>query len=315
MSCGRVPHSPTRPSRSRKAHARALPIGLLAMLLALWSAGPALAQIYRWTDEQGRLHFAQDLSQVPPKYRAAAAGGAVEEGQGPQIQQYRQAPAALAPGRASRRASPSGASASKGRVHRIKVPRTGSSMRVNVRLNDRVTAPFIIDTGASDVSVPEWVAKELGLDLEGARTHFYRTANGTIQKQVVILESVDLGGARVSNVPASISKTMSIGLLGLSYFNHFHYRIDPVAGVITLEDNGMVESGGIRGGRSEVQWRNEFRLLASRREAIETLREQAGSNRSRQREQLEAAIEEVERQLEVLEDEADEARVPMSWRD
>ena len=41
-----------------------------ALLLALpsWSS----AEIYRWTDAEGRVHFTQDLSQVPPDHRAQA---------------------------------------------------------------------------------------------------------------------------------------------------------------------------------------------------------------------------------------------------
>ncbi len=302
--------------RSSRLHLRCqLPILLVLCLAGLLLAEAGSAEIYKWKDGQGRLHFAQDLSQVPAQYRRQAESGALKAGDGLQIQHYESAPAAVSRSARSAATRSAGAADGTGKVYRIKVPKTGLSMRVMVRLNDSFDAPFIIDTGASDVSLPEWVAKKLGLDLDGSRTHFYRTANGTIQKQVVILESVSLGGARVENVPASVSNTMSIGLLGLSYFNHFRYRVDPVAGVVTLEDNGMVESGGIRGGRSESQWNNEFRILAGRRAAIEQALDQASSNRSRRKAELKAAIEEVNRQIDVLEDEADEARVPMRWRD
>ncbi len=74
-------------------------------------------------------------------------------------------------------------------------------MLVNVRLNDSVTAPFYVDTGASDVVLPEWVAKELGLDLSDARTAFYGTANGTIQQSLVTLDSVELGSAAPRRSP------------------------------------------------------------------------------------------------------------------
>ncbi len=292
---------------------------LLPILLVVCLGGPLLAdagsaEIYKWKDGQGRLHFAQDLSLVPPQYRRQAKSGALTSGSGPQIQRYKSPPAAVAPTHRSSATRSARDGSGTGKVYRIKVPKTGLSMQVMVRLNDSFDAPFIIDTGASDVSLPKWVAEKLGLDLEGSRTHFYRTANGTIQKQVVILDSVSLGGARVENVPASVSTTMSVGLLGLSYFNHFRYRVDPVAGVVTLEDNGLVESGGIRGGRSESQWINEFRILAGRRDAVERALKEASSGRSRRKAELRAAIEEVDRQIEVLEDEADEAHVPMRWR-
>ena len=42
----------------------------IVLLLAL----PSLlsAEIYRWTDSDGRVHFTQDLSRVPPAHRAQA---------------------------------------------------------------------------------------------------------------------------------------------------------------------------------------------------------------------------------------------------
>jgi clan AA aspartic protease (TIGR02281 family) len=284
-----------------------LAVGLFALLLTTASA----AEIYKWKDQQGRLHFAQDLSQVPPQYRAQAESGAQAKPSRPKIQRYESAPAAKSP-----RARTRGSSLSKeSTVYRVKVTPSGNSMIVNVRLNDDVIAPFVIDTGATDVVIPVGVAKKLGVNLDTARTQQYRTANGLVESEVIVLESVDLGGARIQNVPASVSKSMSIGLLGLSYFNHFRYNVDPVAGVVTLERNGMAEEGRIRGGRSESQWRNAFRGLNRRFEKAEVAIDESTSNGSRKREKLQARLEEAERQLEVLEDEADDARVPMRWRD
>ncbi len=200
-------------------------------------------------------------------------------------------------------------------VYRIRVQKTGSSMRVNVRLNDRVTAPFLIDTGASDVSLPLWVAEELGLDLDGARTGLYRTANGLVRSALVTLDSVELGGARVERVPAHVNKSLSTGLLGLSFFNHFRYRFDPASGIVTLHPNGLVESGRIKGGRSEDQWKGEFLRLVGRRRAIERRLDETNPNRSRRKAELKGALEEVDRQMSLLESEADDAHVPMQWRD
>jgi clan AA aspartic protease (TIGR02281 family) len=281
-------------------------------MVVLLGAGVGVAEIFKWKDDAGRLHFAQDLNQVPPKYRLQARDEAMEEGTGGVIQRYESRPAAPRPPRARARTTLGNPS---NRTYQIRVQKTGNSMRVNVRLNDRVTAPFYIDTGASDVSLPEWVARELGLDLEGGRTALYSTANGTVQSALVTLDSVELGGARVENVPAHISKTMSVGLLGLSFFNHFNYRVDPASGIVTLSPNGLAESGQIRGGRSAGQWKGEFARLARRRARIEEVLDEAGSNRARRRAELKEALEEVDRQRRLLEDEADDARVPMQWRD
>jgi clan AA aspartic protease (TIGR02281 family) len=281
-------------------------------MAVLFVAGMSDAEIYKWKDASGRLHFSQDLNQVPPKFRSRARDDVIEEGTGAVIQRYRSVPASPRP---KRRSQSSNQGSGSGEVYKIRVQKTGSSMRVNVRLNDRVTAPFYIDTGASDVSLPEWVAKELGLDLDQARTGFYSTANGTVQSALVTLESVELGGARVENVPAHVSKTMSVGLLGLSFFNHFRYRVDPALGIVTLRPNRLVESGRIRGGRSEGQWRGEFARLARRRAGVDAALNDVNPNRARRKAELKGMLEEVDRQWVVLEDEADDAHVPMQWRD
>jgi hypothetical protein len=39
------------------------------VLSGLIVASPALAEILQYVDSQGRLHFTQDISQVPPEYR------------------------------------------------------------------------------------------------------------------------------------------------------------------------------------------------------------------------------------------------------
>lgn len=292
----------------RRLLCRAAPI----LVLALLASDMGSAEIYKWKDADGRLHFSQDLGQVPREYRSQAKGGAIEEGKSNVIQRYEPAPVPTRPRPSSARSAGSKASS---KVYRIRVQKAGSSMRVLVRLNDHVVAPFYIDTGASDVSLPEWVAKELRLDLAGARTNLYSTANGMVESAVVNLESVDLGGARVENVPAHISKSMSVGLLGLSFFNHFQYRFDPGSGIVTLRPNGLSDSGMIRGGRSRDQWRSQFLHLANRRMAIERKLGEINQNWTVRKRELEEAIEEIDRQVKLLEGEADDAHVPMQWRD
>ena len=298
-------------------------LALIALLGALAATAlPAEAEIFQWKDASGLLHFAQDLNQVPDEYRAQAEAGVRKDGSGPEIQRYQPVPAAPAPARSARQAGAAAHGGKAGRSgggagpsFRIPVERAGTAMIVQVRLNDQVTAPFQIDTGASDVVIPRQVADQLGLELEGSRTGIYGTANGVVQQPLVTLSSVDLGGARVEDVPATVSPSMSHGLLGLSYFNHFRYNVDPVAGVVTLTPNGLAEAGVIKAGRTEDQWRGQFAQLAARRDAIEHELERINPNWTVRRDQLEAALVENDRQVEVLEGEADNAHVPPTWRD
>ena len=285
----------------------------MAVLLALllWSGAPAGAEVYRWTDAEGRVHFTQDLTQVPPAERKRAEGAARsgDATANSRLQIYSGGPARSRP--PARRAS----TGQVGKVHRIRVARAGTSMLVNVRLNGSVTAPFLIDTGASDVLLPQAVADQLGLDTgPDVRTKRYSTANGVVEHPVVMLASVNLGGATVTNVPASVSDSMSFGLLGLSFFNHFTYNIDAAAGIVTLERNALASNGQIRGGRSSAQWRSEYASLGARIERVEAEHDQKTESKTRIRRALERERERLEQQLEQLDEEADRARVPMSWR-
>jgi clan AA aspartic protease (TIGR02281 family) len=188
-------------------------------------------------------------------------------------------------------------------------------MRVMARLNNAVMVPFLIDTGASDVSIPQWVADRLGLQIgPDTRTMNYRTANGVVESPVVMLRSVALGEARVENVPASVSPELPFGLLGLSFFNHFTYNIDAAEGIVTLTRNRLAESGKIRGGRSQAQWRAEYADLRWRIARVEWEYAQKAESKTRERRRLEEERANLEHQLELLEAEADQANVPMTWR-
>jgi clan AA aspartic protease (TIGR02281 family) len=200
-------------------------------------------------------------------------------------------------------------------TYRISVSRAGTGMLVQVLLNGSTRAPFLIDTGASDVLVPKSVADRLGLQVgPNTRTKRYSTANGVVTHPVVMLRSIALGGAVVENVPASISPNLQFGLLGLSFFNHFTYNIDAAQGVVTLKPNRLAEAGGIRGGRSEAQWRSEYRNLRVRIANIGAEKARTPSAHTREHRRLEARAADLERERKLLEGEADQSRVPMAWR-
>jgi aspartyl protease family protein len=83
---------------------------------------------------------------------------------------------------------------------------------------ERVT--FLLDTGATRVSVPEHLASRLGLR-RGAEQKTM-TANGTISVYATELERVQLGGIELRDVPASINPFMpeDTVLLGMSFMQH-----------------------------------------------------------------------------------------------
>ncbi len=64
-------------------------------IAALWLAGSASAEFYKWTDSSGIVHFTANLDEVPPSQRAAASAGSGGKGSFQRVDSN--APAAPAP--------------------------------------------------------------------------------------------------------------------------------------------------------------------------------------------------------------------------
>ena len=121
----------------------------------------------------------------------------------------------------------------------------GGGYLIPGRINDAVTVTFVLDTGASDVSIPENVARELEQagkldrgDFLGTRT--YVLADGSkVPSRRVLLREVTVGGQTVSNVTASISRSGSPPLLGQSFLSKFaSWTLDNERAVLVLKTKG-----------------------------------------------------------------------------
>lgn len=274
---------------------------LAALLLPLALAAPSAAEVYRWVDAQGQLHFGQSLDSVPPAQRAAAREAAERAPEG-SLQTYRGDPTAAA---STLRAS------AHGQGVRVPFERHGSLMLVSARIDDRLDLPFLVDTGASSVSLPRAAAEALGIRI-GPETPrvLVGTANGTIRVPVVQLDSVQLGAARVEGLEAHVSDSMEIGLLGGAFFNHFVYAVDAAEGVLTLAPNDALRSG-----LGEREWRARFGALRDSLAQLEAYLEAREITRAERRAELEARRELLREQLAELEQEATLRQVPAAWRE
>jgi clan AA aspartic protease (TIGR02281 family) len=274
---------------------------VLLLALPSWSS----AEIYRWTDAEGRVHFTQDLSQVPPAHRARAQQSATAP-RADRLQTYSTSTANAGASVSRHTRSPR-----SGELLRIPFEKRGGVMVVNVTLNDRVSAPFLVDTGASDVSIPAELAGRLGIQV-GPETPYrrYTTANGIVANPIITLDSVQAGEARLEQVQASINSTMEVGLLGGAFFNNFTFQVDPAASVIAVVLNDRV-----RAGRSEAQWRLEFQRVRGDLARLERYIDENYFARASRVAGLEEKRAELEGELRALEEEADRAEVPQAWRD
>ncbi len=85
------------------------------------------------------------------------------------------------------------------------------------------TVEFLLDTGASDVSIPQLVAAQLGL--KRGQPLVYNTANGSITAYMTQLRNLRLGDIELHDIPASINpyKGDDTILLGMSFLKHLEF--------------------------------------------------------------------------------------------
>ena len=85
-------------------------------------------------------------------------------------------------------------------------------------------ATFLLDTGATDVAIPEALAERLRLQRRGGGIS--QTANGPVAVWQTLLDEVRLGGIRLKRVRASIVPSMPAGspvLLGMSFLKQLEF--------------------------------------------------------------------------------------------
>jgi aspartyl protease family protein len=83
---------------------------------------------------------------------------------------------------------------------------------------------FMLDTGATDVSVPLSIAEQLGL--EKGQPLLYQTANGSIRAWQTVIDEIRLGELRVGPVRASINPAVQGNeiLLGMSFLKQLDFN-------------------------------------------------------------------------------------------
>ena len=89
---------------------------------------------------------------------------------------------------------------------------------INSQINN-TTIRFMIDTGASDISINPDDALRIGINLKELNFNKkYQTANGVVLGARTVLEEMTIGNILFSNIPVSVnSVNMGISLLGMSF--------------------------------------------------------------------------------------------------
>ena len=282
------------------------------LALLLWSSPALSGDLLRWVDDAGITHFARSLEAVPQKYRDQVK---------PEKVRTENTPKAALEQRSSVNPGALGAGGEKPTPSVYEVPfdaYEGDAQRVivSVTFNGSVTVPMLLDTGAPGVMISPKVAKRLGLF--GGEEGMVVTAAGGIGGKVpavrTFLETVQVGGAQDTFIPATITESISEsfeGLIGMVFMSKYSFKIDSAKKVVIFEE--VQPDARDPGGRNERWWRSQFKELRALHDAWEEhasrkdLDDQARAFASSQ-------VNEAEKLLSKLNRHASQYSVPHPWR-
>ncbi len=91
-----------------------------------------------------------------------------------------------------------------------------------------ISVRFLVDTGASLISMSSSEAKRLGINYTTGQRTYTSTANGVVPTYMVKIDEVRLGDVRLNNVDAMVhpSDNLPIVLLGMSFLNRMEMKRD-----------------------------------------------------------------------------------------
>ncbi len=231
----------------------------------------AFGQMYKWVDEKGTVHFTDDLSKIPEKYRAEAESRKVPK----------ETPPPPSPPEAEAKSPSPPMHPEPERFEVNLTPKYGVWL-AEVALNERVKRQFVVDTGASFTLISRQTAHELGIDI-GENTLFtpMATASGFTFSPLVILKSLRVGKAVIEDVEAIVHTMPSEhdGLLGNSFFNKFRVVLDPANEKMTLFSLEGSPSPDRPGGYGRDYWVGQFRFYHEILAELERIRKEYESSR------------------------------------
>lgn len=129
----------------------------------------------------------------------------------------------------------------KGQEGKIVIQFTPGSqvIQVNATLDQTVNQRFIVDTGASTVTIPSSTVEQLGLEIGiNNPVRSVNTASGVIEAPEVVLPSIKIEDWEVTDVEAlviDIPNQSDLGLLGLNFLEKFRMDLNTEQGILILE--------------------------------------------------------------------------------
>jgi aspartyl protease family protein len=125
----------------------------------------------------------------------------------------------------------------------VQLVENGGVFEIPVLINGVITLNFLVDSGASTVSIPSDVvstlirANTINVDTDFTGNKTYKLADGsTVPSQTFRIRSLKIGDKVLENVEGSVAPANGDLLLGQSFLSHFKsWSIDNQRKVLVLE--------------------------------------------------------------------------------
>lgn len=197
-------------------------IALIAGWMLLLACLSASGAVYKWIDCDGRVHFTDQLSNIPLNFRSQTDSH--DSLIDPQCQQIAQPPIDSQQAQSSR--------------HIVPCNLTHGVLFVDALINGTIRLPMLIDTGASYTIIPASTAQQLGLSWQISEYIPIRAIGQIIQAPLTQVASLAIGNATRYNVPVIVygdgMGQPQTGILGMSFLRHFAFTIDVTTQQIVL---------------------------------------------------------------------------------
>ena len=174
------------------------------------------AQVFRWIDGEGSIHYSQGTESVPLRFRDGAVIIGYER-----------------PDTGTRAPAAETRPLGTGRVRFT----PGQPIMVSVRINGATPATLMLDTGATRTVINPRVLESVGVNYRDAQRGSIRGVTGEAPVLAVRVESIEASGARSGPLLVVAHDTgfgQGDGLLGRDFLDQFSVNIDNAAGVVTL---------------------------------------------------------------------------------
>jgi len=313
---------------------------LLTAVLICYSSLSFAAEYYKWIDDEGNLHISDSISNIPPKYRdqienknskgddsesSSVTAPLPSSSSVPPVKSY---------GNPQILEKPLDRENSEARAPiKYEVPYSpyeGSSKRIiiSVVINGSVMVPMAIDTGAPGTIISVSLAQKLGLldEDKGRLVTVAGGIGGTTPAIRSIIDTVQVGGAKIVFVPTTIIKSVSPsfeGLLGMDFVSHYSMTVDTRRTVVVFEEHSNESEQP--GGHDQEWWTLIFKEFSTSRtdwqaysEALEKKihdsMKSVGNPDISKKEFADNQCREADKLLDKLNKYASENNVPMHWR-